>query len=69
MVQCSSLPLRKGTNPVVVAQRYAAAEDLVEKPFNTGFESQNCKSTEEESVCVCAVCVQAFLLCVNMKVL
>lgn len=47
MVQCSCLPLRKGTNPVVATQRYAAAEDLVEKPFNTSFESQNCRSREE----------------------
>lgn len=54
MVQCSCLPLRKGTNPVVATQRYAAAEDLVEKPFNTGFESQNCRSIEEEYVCVYA---------------
>lgn len=39
MVQRSCLPLRKGSNPVVAAQRYAAAEDLEEKPFNAGFES------------------------------
>ncbi len=56
MVQCSCLPLRKGTNPVVVTQRYAATEDLVEKPFNTGFESSNCR----RGLCVC-ICESCFI--------
>lgn len=61
MVQRSCLPLRKGTNPVVGRQRYAAAEDLVEKPFNAGFESQNWK-------CVHGLFL-SLSLCINMKAL
>lgn len=54
---------------MVATQRYAAAEDLVEKPFNAGFESQNCGSMEEKRVCA-AICARSLsLYCVNIKVL
>jgi len=48
MVQCSSLPLRKGTERVVATQQDATAENLVERPFNTGFESPSVEVEKEE---------------------
>lgn len=63
MVQRSCLPLRKGSNPVVAAQRYAAAEDLVEKPFNAGFESVH---VHERGLVFFFLSLS---LCINMKAL